>query len=713
MEQAKSSLKAERETFLNRLKARRTRWVAIALGVLLVVVIGAGLVTYFVPRFHWRAQIVHLKIKGALPNISWKELYHFQGHGDPFNLKGLVSEHNPYYVITNPFDSPDDIRTGEKLFQSNCSSCHGSDGAGGGAGPVLKQRHMVQGSSSWALFKTISNGIGGTAMPASSLSETDRWRLAAFVHSLAEGPQGNVQSPLMARLAKIPMVRYEDILGAQQDPHQWLTYSGTYDGQRFSTNEQLNAGNVSNLRLVWMHQYTAQDTAIETSPLVVGGFMFVTIPPGRVEALDAETGELIWAYDRTLPQQLSLCCGLVNRGLAVLGKTLFLGTLDAHLVALDITTGAVLWDVEIGDYRQGYSITGAPLALKNMVITGVAGGEYGVRGFVTARDAATGREIWRFNAIPQPGQPGSETWDDQSALKTGGGPTWLTGTYDKELNVILWPVGNPSPNYEGDTRRGDNLYTNSVVALDADHGTLRWYFQFTPHDQHDWDATEIPISFDKTIGGKVQHFLGQADRNAFYYVLDRENGQFITAKPFARETWAKSIDSRGRPVVDPTSVPSAEGSTTYPWVGGATNWMSPSLSPVTGFVYVPVREAEGNFFASTPAYQPGELFLGGHSQTIPDPPQLAAVRAVDAMTGQTRWEYRYESWSAGGLLSTKGGLVFGSLGHLFLALDAKTGRELWKVDTGGWVKAAPVTYSLGGKQYVTVAAGHDLLTFTE
>ena len=460
-----------------------------------------------------------------------------------------------------------------------------------------------------------------------------------------------------------------------------------------------------------MRQYTTSEEQIETSPLVVDGFMFITVPPNRVEALDAKTGALIWSYNRELPQRLSLCCGYVNRGLAVLGNTLFLGTLDAHLVALDMRTSAVLWDVEIADYSAGYSITSAPLALKNMVVTGVAGGEYGIRGFVDARDAATGKEIWRFESIPQPGQAGSETWEPD-ALKTGGGPTWLTGTFDPELNLLYWPVGNPSPNYNGDTRKGDNLYTNSIVALDADYGNLRWYFQFTPQDLFDWDATEILISFDKTVAGKHERFLGQANRNAFYYVLDRENGHFRSARPIAKQTWANKIDVHGRPVMNPAAIPTPEGATVYPSVGGATNWMSPSYSPLTGLMYVPVREWGGIFYSRTAEYHPGEIFTGGYSQIFTNPPPKGVVRALDALTGEVRWEYRNNTTSTvGGLLSTKGGVVFGSAGQSFFALDAKTGRELWRIDTGGWIKAAPVTYLIDGKQIVTIAAGHHLLTF--
>ena len=690
---------------------RRLRWFLVPLGIL-----GFGLVTFvlaciLVPRFHWRAEIVWLKASGTLPDIGWKELWQLNRHGDPFNLKELVATPSPYVVIKNPFTSSADLAAGEATFQAHCTVCHGAGGVGGAAGPALKQRQMIKGSSDWAIFKTISLGIPGTPMPGSTLPETDRWRLEAYVKSLVQGPESTSDNAPRSPMNGLKPVRYEDIVDAQSHPDQWLTYSGSYDGQRFSTNDQITASNVSHLRLLWMKQYTTSETQIETSPLVVGGFIFLTIPPNRVEALDARTGELIWQYDRELPPHLSVCCGYVNRGLAALGSTLYLGTLDAHLVALDMRTGKVLWDVEIADYKASYSITGAPLALKNMVVTGVAGGEYGIRGFVDARDAATGKEIWRFDAIPQPGQAGAEAWE-ASALKTGGGPTWLTGTFDPELSLIYWPIGNPSPNYNGDVRKGDNLYTDSVVALDADRGNLRWHFQFTPHDVFDWDATEILISFDKTVAGKRERLIGQANRNAFYYVLDRENGLFRTARPVEKQTWAKEIDVHGRPVVNPAALPTPEGTMVYPSVGGATNWMSPSYSPITGLMYVPIREWGGIFYSRTAEYHLGEFFTGGYSQILTNPPPVGIVEALDALSGEVRWQYRKNTTSTvGGLLSTKGGVVFGSAGQSFFALDATTGRELWRIDTGGWIKAAPVTYSIDGKQIVTIVAGHDLLTF--
>lgn len=687
---------------------RGVRFKLVVPAVLAALFVGVVAVALAVPRFRWRVEVVRLKLQGRLPALSWKDLLHLNRHGDPFHLKGLVDTPDPYVVINNPFASSKDLSDGQKIFESNCTECHGVNGVGGAGGPTLKNRQMQKGSSDWAIFKTISNGIAGTAMPPSTLPEDDRWRLVAYVKSLLEDTRSKmlVASPI----GGIGSVSGKDIEAAAKDTRQWLTYSGSYDGHRFSLNDQITPFNVSKLRLAWMRQYTTSETSIETSPLVVDRFMFLTVPPNRVEALDAKTGTAIWEYDRELPQQLSVCCGYVNRGLAVLGDRLFFGTLDAHLVALDIRSGAVLWDVPIADHKAGYSITSAPLAFGNLVLTGVAGGEYGIRGFISARDAESGREVWRFDTIPQPGDPAASTWEP-NALKTGGGPTWLTGTFDPELNLVYWPVGNPSPNYNGNSRQGDNLYTNSILALDAASGKLRWYFQFTPHDVFDWDATEVPVLIDETTAGKRKRLLAQANRNAFYYVLDRENGKFLAARPIAKQTWASGIDVHGRPVRNPGAMPTPEGATVYPSVGGATNYMSPSYSPITDLLYVAVREWGGIFFLSPGEYSPGKIFTGGYSQIFTNPAPVVVVRALDASTGQVRWEYRNQTEVAGGLLSTKGGVVFGGAAESFFALDAKTGRELWRVNTGGVIKASPITYSIDGQQLVTIAAGHDILTF--
>ena len=688
-------------------RTRLTVGVAVGL-VLLAALLGLSRVE----PVRWRIAVVRLKATGSLSDIGWMELFRMmsQPH-DAFKLSKLTEAPNPYAVIENPYSSPADISAGSGLFQSHCAICHGANGLGGPVGgPALQHRQMVQGSSDWAIFRTISSGIRWTAMPASDLPELDKWRLVAYVKSLMMGEETTAESIPAESIRSLDPVRYEDIRAADRTPDRWLTYSGSYDGHRFSSNSQITPANAAALRLLWMRQYVTSEPWIETSPLVVANYMFVTVPPNRVEALDAKSGALIWSYDRNLPEHLSLCCSSVNRGLAVLGGALFLGTLDAHLVALDIKTGQVLWDVEIADYKAGYSITAAPLALKNLIITGVAGGEFGIRGFVDARDAATGKEVWRFDTIPAPGQAGADTWQDNS-WKTGGGPTWMTGSFDPEANLIYWPTGNPSPNFEGEARTGDNLYTNCVVALDADRGTLRWYFQFTPHDVFDWDATEIVVLLDENIAGKSLKLLAQANRNGFYYLLDRGTGLFRLAQPFAKETWANGIDDRGRPIVDPTARPTAHGAVVYPGVGGAANWMSPSYSPVTGFLYVPVHEQGGIFTTTHAEYHPGEVFVGGSFQHYANDRPQGAVRALNPMTGKIQWEYRKTAIGVGGLLTTGGRVVFGSQDQYFFALDADTGRELWRLSTGGRITAAPITFLCDGKQMVTIAAGHDLLTF--
>ena len=684
----------------------QSRWIQIAAGLFslsVVVALSSNL------KARQGLDIVRLKAGGSLRDVGWLDLFRMIRSGRHFNLPELIISQNPYAAIRNPYSSPADISSGNKIFLDHCTICHGTNGEGGPGGPRLKQRHMVQGSSDWAVFRTISLGIRGTGMPASGLPWLEKWQLIAYVQSLVATGTSQAEAGSVAGVLA-HNVDYHTIVEAAQNPSNWLTYSGSYDGHRFSHNNQITPSNVSRLRLLWERQYNTSEATIETTPLVVNGYMFVTVPPNRVEALDTKTGALIWAYDRDVPTDLKLCCGLHNRGVAVLGNKLYFGTLDAHLVALDVRTGHLVWDVQIADHKAGYSITSAPLALKNLIITGVGGGEFGVRGFIDARDATTGKKVWRFNVIPQPGQRGAETWGDNSS-KTGGGPTWLTGSFDPRSNLIYWPTGNPGPDFDGSARIGDNLYTNSVLALDADNGTLRWYFQCTPHDVFDWDATEILVLFDGDIAGKPKRLLAQANRNGFFYLLDADTGAFLLAKPFAKETWAERIDSRGRPVLSPGGQPTEKGTSVFPGVAGATNWEPPSYSPATGLMYVPVLERGAIFTTGSTTYRLGELFVGGTSQSFPDDSSEGAIRAINPTTGKVEWEYRNFVTTVGGLLSTSGGLVFGGQAENFFALDAKNGHEMWHVGTGGCVTAAPITFFWDGKQFVTVAAGHDILTF--
>ena len=329
-------------------------------------------------------------------------------------------------------------------------------------------------------------------------------------------------------------VSWERLLNAADEPHNWLMYSGTLDSQRYSRLDQIHNRNVSELELKWAYHLSAFDRA-ETTPLVVDGVMFVTEAPSNVVALDAATGRQYWRYEHELPEDLTICCGRNNRGVAILGDTLYMSTLDAHLVAIDARTGNLLWNREVADHTAGYSKTAAPLVVKDQVVTGIAAGEFGIRGFLDSYDAETGEQQWRAWTIPGPDHPDNRSWAGDS-WRTGGSPTWITGSYDPDLDLVYWGTGNPGPDYNGDVRMGDNLYADSALALNGETGEMQWYFQFTPHDVHDWDAIQVPILADIDIEGEPRKVMMWANRNAFYYTLDRETGEFLVGKPFALQT---------------------------------------------------------------------------------------------------------------------------------------------------------------------------------
>ncbi len=505
-------------------------------------------------------------------------------------------------------------------------------------------------------------------------------------------------------------VTYERLLQADREPGNWLTYSGSYDSHRYSRLDQIHRENIQELRLKWVFQMRTLEE-VETTPLVVDGIMYLTEPPSNAHALDTRTGRTFWSYVRDLPDEIHTCCGRVNRGLAILGERLYLGTVDAHLVALDAKTGSVIWDVEVADHRTGHSITSAPLVVQDKVIVGIAGGEFGIRGFLDAYDAKSGKRVWRFQTIPGPGEPGHDTWEGDS-WKTGGAPTWLTGSFDPELNLIYWGTGNPSPDFNGETREGDNLYSDSVIALDADTGQLKWYFQFTPHDVWDWDAAQIPVLLDAQFQGRLRKLILWPNRNAFYYVFDRETGELLLVRQFARQTWAEGIDSNGRPIVKPEALPSEEGVVVLPGIQGAINWFSPSYNPLTGLLYLPVRDVPTLVTTGDISFSPGDFFLGSRWQGLPDEPSWAVIRAMVPQTGEVKWEYSLHRDVWTGLLSTAGNVVFGgSIEGQFFALDTSTGKELWRINTGAQIIAAPVTYLSDGKQLVSIAAGNALFTF--
>lgn len=508
-----------------------------------------------------------------------------------------------------------------------------------------------------------------------------------------------------------PLVSWQEVLdGLKPDGSRWLTFGGNFTNQRHSPLTQITPQNVNRLVPQWTFQ-TATLGNFETTPLFRDNVLYVTGPQNMAWALDARTGREIWRYRRELPPNLTACCGLVNRGFGMMGDRLFMTTLDAHLLALDMKTGAVVWDATMMDYTQGYASTIAPLVIRDKVIVAVAGGEYGIRGFIEAYDMKTGKRVWRTYTIPGPGEPGHDTWKGDS-WKTGGAGVWVTGAYDPEQNLLMYGTGNPGPDYHSESRLGDNLYSDSILALDADTGKLRWYYQFTPHDVHDWDSTHVPILADLNIGGQVRKVVMVANRNGFFYTLDRTNGKVIVGKPFVNTTWAKEIGADGRPAVLPGHTPDEDGSVTCPDITGGTNFYPPSFDPATQTFFVTARESCMTYYAWKPEYKAGERFTGGAGQRLANSvyQTYGALRAIDPVTGDRKWEFKYPTPSTSGVLTTASGLVFaGDAEGNLLALDSRTGKLLWNYQMGARMHGtSPVTYMLDGRQHIVVPAGTTL-----
>lgn len=519
--------------------------------------------------------------------------------------------------------------------------------------------------------------------------------------------------------ACMAQVTFQDIehSAAAPNPGNWLTYGGNLAAQRFSELKQINTDNVKSLKVAWVFQMGGRGV-IESVPLVNNGVMYVTEPPSTVVALDARTGKELWQYTPELPRDL-VVIGLfpTNRGVALLGNNVYLNTIDAHLVCLDAKTGREKWKVQVADNKEGFADTGAPLAIDGKIIVGVGGGEAGAHGFLSAFDANTGKLLWRLYTVPRSADdPGADTWANGS-WSNGGGTTWNTGSYDPETNTIYWGTGNPAPDWNGEGRLGDNLFTCSLLAIDANTGKMKWYFQFSPHETHDWDSSEPPILFDAKVNGQPRKLVALANRNAFYYVLDRVTGKFITGVPFAKQTWAKGLDKNGRPIENPNIQPTPEGNLVYPSLTGGVNWTSPCYSPLTGLFYVNARDAGAWYIQGEPKMAPGNSVGvvgggGGGGRFMVGDQDVTSIRALDAVTGKRVWNFQMvgDSWT--GVLATAGNLVFSADAEgNFFALNATTGQNLWHINLGAALRSNPMTYAVDGHQYVADSSGNSLFVF--
>lgn len=733
MEQRSTTETETEGASLRKLQDRRRKITRVAAGVTLVVtiiVIGATVTRRFSRANQltsaqlreavvWRAELFARKARGGIPELSWAELWQMARQRRAFGLRDFLDGVTLNGAIVNSYDSDDDHQIASRIFSVRCAPCHGDDGEGGHIAPPLNRPDLRHGSSDLAIYKTVRDGVPGTAMRPLSLSMVQRWQLVGYIRELQLRASG-----LSATKAPLDIeVSNEHLLSAGSRTEEWLTYSGSFDGHRYTSLNQITPANVAHLRIQWVRQFETTLPTVEATPLVVDGVIFTTEPPSdiiAVDALKANSGEVIWRYTRNVSEDARACCGRVNRGLAILGRRLYLASYDGYLVCIDADSGRQIWETQIANPSQGYSLSLAPLIVNQSVVVGVAGGEYGIRGFLAAYDAETGKNKWRFNTIPGPGEAGHETWSGDS-WRTGGGPPWVTGSYDPSLDLIYWGVGNPSPDFSGVDRAGDNLYTESVIALHGSTGKLAWYFQFTPHDEHDWDSAQTPILADIEIRGKRRRVICWANRNGFYYVLDRITGEFLAGTAFAKETWAKGLDSGGRPILTNTGNLPSEEQLISPAAPGATNFQNAAFDELRGLIFVPASDSAEFFTKSRQiSYEAGLPFpgSGGHYFGKFTP----VVRALDVATGIKKWEYfsplgnsfsplQNDSTSYGGLLATGGGLVFGGSGGSAFALDSSTGHEVWRVFLGGDTRAAPISFTVDGRQVVAISAGRALFVF--
>jgi alcohol dehydrogenase (cytochrome c) len=648
----------------------------------------------------------------------------------PIRLAEIAGLLGAVFLAEGSAASAQTLEAGRKAFELRCARCHGASGEGGEMGPFILVRLAALDDP--ALASVIRDGRPLKGMPGSVLPAPEMNGLLKFLRTLQrEAPpvvrtvvrttddrklEGQVLGEGFGDLQLLTDDKRVHLLRRAGDRFRevtsevdWPTYNGDSGGNRHTTLSQIDKTTVRRLAPQWL--FSIPDAGLlQVTPVVAGGIMYVTAP-NQCMALDAGTGRPLWHYKR--PPTPGLSGGNANRGAAVAGNRVFMETDHAHIIALDRFTGTLLWDTELADWRDNYAASSAPLPAGNLVISGVSGGEHGANGFVAAHDQETGKEVWRFWTVPKPGEPGSETWQGKD-IEHGGAPTWFTGSYDPALDVVYWPTGNPSKEYDGDDRQGDNLYANSILALDRKTGRRRWHYQFTPHDLWDWDATQTSVLVDHEWQGAPRQLMLHADRNGFFYVFDRRDGALLLAKPFVKNlTWASGIGADGRPVKLPNQEPTAAGTKVCPSQDGATNWYAPSFNPATGLYYVQTFEKCSVYTKSDQGkWERGREYLGGTQSTARDPKPQRVLRAIDIRTGAVAWELAQPgpAMSWGGTLSTATGLVFvAEEGGGLMAVDAESGQPLWSFETNQRWRASPMTYMFDGKQYVAIAAGPNII----
>lgn len=591
----------------------------------------------------------------------------------------------------------------QALFTEHCATCHGATAEGRSAPDLTNPRWHAERTDA-QIDVIIRDGVQNTAMPAfeTKIDPAGRRALVQFLRGLG------ARAIQPATSAPGPAVRVapDRLLKSAKEPNNWLMYGGDYGQTRFSTLAAINRATVKKLVPVWSFQTGVAD-GLTGMPLAVDGVIYLTTAWNHAFAIDARTGAEIWHYQRRLPpaNTLSFCCGPSNRGVAIWNDLVYMATLDAHLVALEARTGRVRWDVELGKSADHLNFKQPPLVVGNRLFVGSAGGDEGGRGFIDAYDAATGNRLWRFYTIPAPGEPGADTWPGET-WKTGGGAPWMHGSYDPELNLIYWGVGQPWPVYDGDPRPGDNLYTNSVIALEPETGKLKWHYQYTPHEVWDYDGVTENVPVDIDYQGRRRKVIIHADRNGHFYAIDRTNGQFLFARPFVKTNWVTGFTPEGRPLVNPAAIPTYDGVDVCPGAAGGKQWTGMSYSPLTRWAYMGAIENCANYRNYGVRARAQGLPPGPSGFRYVDGQAFGKVIAIDPASGDIKWSVKTRSPMSASMLTTAGGLVFtGDAEGNVIAYDARNGKVLWSYQTGSGIRSGPIAFSVDGVEYIAVASG--------